>query len=159
MSAIDQLASLYAYHFDTTYRLIALAENLSATATHEPSRHSIRDLFFHILGTDRSWRIGLATGRRPERLPRQAYPDLVALKRGFEQEHAAWSEFLAGLDEAQIGEVIELRAGPDRVFCFGRWQVLHHVLLHGMQHHAEIAAELTGQGLSPGNIDFIFYAP
>ena len=62
------------------------------------------------------------------------------------------------LDEDQIGGEIELQAGPDRVFRFGRWQVLYHVVLHGMQHHAEIAALLTDQGLSPGDIDFIFYA-
>jgi hypothetical protein len=49
-------------------------------------------------------------------------------------------------------------SGPGRVFGSDRWQVLHHVVLHGMQHHAEIAAQLTSQGLSPGDIDFVFYA-
>ena len=65
---------------------------------------------------------------------------------------------LAGLNEEQIGQDVELRAGPSRVFSFGRWKVLYHVLFHGMQHHAEIAEQLTRGGESPGDIDFIFYA-
>jgi len=34
---------------------------------------------------------------------------------------------------------------------------LQHLILHGMQHHTEIAQLLTLKGQSPGDIDFIFY--
>ncbi|MGD8462986.1 MAG: DinB family protein [Anaerolineae bacterium] len=160
MNSNGQFLTLYSYHFDTTYRLIALVEALPATSYPSPEdgAPSTVDMLYHILDTGRGWRIALETGRRPERLRREDYADLAALKRGFEQEQAAWEAFLTGLDEDQIGGEIELQAGPDRVFRFGRWQVLYHVVLHGMQHHAEIAALLTDQGLSPGDIDFIFYA-
>jgi hypothetical protein len=39
-----------------------------------------------------------------------------------------------------------------------RWLVLHHLLLHGMQHHAELAQLPTLQARSPGDMDFIFHA-
>ncbi len=31
------------------------------------------------------------------------------------------------------------------------------LVLHGMQHHAELALMLTQKGKPPGDIDFIFY--
>ena len=37
------------------------------------------------------------------------------------------------------------------------WRVLQHLILHGMQHHAELAQLLTAKGQSPGNLDFIFF--
>jgi uncharacterized damage-inducible protein DinB len=160
MHSIDQLQTLYAYHFDTTLRLLSSAENLPAPQVNgqpEVGRRSIGDLLFHILDVDRGWRTGLEIGKRPERLQREDYLELTALKQGFEREKSAWEGLLIGMDEGLIGEDIELQAGPGRIFTFGRWQVLHHVLLHGMQHHAEIAERLTHAGESPGDIDFIFY--
>jgi uncharacterized damage-inducible protein DinB len=38
-----------------------------------------------------------------------------------------------------------------------RWRILQHLVLHGMQHHTEIAHGLTVKGHSPGDIDFIFF--
>ncbi|HXF60224.1 MAG TPA: hypothetical protein VNK95_01325 [Caldilineaceae bacterium] len=37
------------------------------------------------------------------------------------------------------------------------WRVLQHLVLHGMQHHTEIAQLLTTKGESPGDIGFIFF--
>jgi uncharacterized damage-inducible protein DinB len=161
MHRVDHLRTLYSFHFDTTFRLISSAENLTEpadTGQPEEGQRSIRDLLLHLLDTDRGWRTGLETGKRPERLRREDYLELAALRRGFESERSAWEAFLANLDDALIDDDIELKAGPNRVFSFGRWKVLHHVLLHGMQHHAEIAQQLTQAGESPGDIDFIFYA-
>jgi uncharacterized damage-inducible protein DinB len=157
MPTIDHLRTLYDYHFDTTLRLITAAQGLTEAHQVGEEGHSIHDLLFHILGADRGWRIGLETGRRPLPLQAEDYPDLAALKCAFEEEKLAWSRLLAGLDAGYLGQDIEIQAGPDRLFTFAWWKVLHHVVLHGMQHHAEIAERLTRAGMSPGDIDFIFY--
>ena len=160
MPSVDHLRALYAYHFDTTFRLISVAESLSKpyeTQQAKEGHRSVRDLLLHILNADRGWRIGLETGERPQSLRREDHMELADLREGFEGEKAAWEQFLANLDDALIGEDIEPQSRPGRVFSFGRWKVLHHVLLHGMQHHAEIAQQLTQAGESPGDIDFIFY--
>jgi uncharacterized damage-inducible protein DinB len=159
---MDQLASMYAYHFDTALQLLSLAEQAPVQMVNEaraPAARSIPDLFFHILDTDRAWRIGLETGTRPERLRGDHYPTLSALREGLEQERRAWELFLANLEQAQLDREIALGSEPGRFFAIGRWKVVHHVLLHGMQHLSEAAAKLTEMGASPGDIDFIFYSP
>lgn len=161
MATIDHIRTLYRYHFDTMLRLIASAEDLKGSQALEqdkPYRRSIHDLFFHILQSDRGWRLGFETGERPAPLSVEEYEDLAALRRALEQEQSAWSELLANMDDKQVGEEVTLQARPGRTYTFGRWKVFYHVLLHGMQHHAEIADALTHAGHSPGNIDFIFYA-
>jgi uncharacterized damage-inducible protein DinB len=64
---------------------------------------------------------------------------------------------LAGLTAEQIDEEVRILAGPGRALSIARWKVLHHVLFHGMQHHAEIAHILSEKGQVVGDIDFFFY--
>jgi hypothetical protein len=71
----------------------------------------------------------------------------------------AWRRLLEGLGADALEAEAELAAGPGRVMRIPRWRVLHHVILHGMQHHAEAAQILTRHDKSPGGLDFIFYSP
>ena len=161
MSNINQFQLLYAYHFDTSLCLIVSAQNLAVSQDakqYEEENKSIHSILFHTLSATRSWRIALETGKRPDPLQDKDYSDLTSLKQAFEQEKLAWEKFLASLNPEQINQDVELKSAPDRVFTFKRWKIIQHVALHGMQHHAEIAALLTRANQSPGDIDFIFYS-
>jgi len=161
MSDINHFKHLYSYHFDTIIRLMSSADNLNqADILEQPGygHGSIHDLLFHLLGTDRGWRMALETGQRPAPLQPEHYPDLVALRQGFENERSAWDSYLGNLGEDEIDEDVELTAGPGRTMSVGRWKVLQHVLFHGLQHQAELAQLLTNKGHSPGDIDLIFYS-
>ncbi len=118
---------------------------------------SIHELLFHILATDQGYRVALITGRRPPPLRLEDFPDLESLLALQETESADWSDYLLDLESFQVEQEVELRAGPDRVFRFPRWTIFQHILLHGMQHQAEIAARLTEFGHSPGDLDLVFY--
>lgn len=161
MSNTNQFKHLYSYHFDMILRLLSLAEELSTTDIHEhigDDRRSIHDTLFHLLDTDRGWRLALETGRRSTPLQPENYPDLAALREGFEKERSAWDSFFGDLGGDEIDEVVELIAGPDRTFEIGRWKVVQHVLFHGMQHQSELAQLLTNKGQSPGDLDLIYYS-
>ena len=155
-----QFQTLFAYHWHTTRQLIACAARLSeAEYTENPGygHGSIHDLLFHLLRSAMNWRQTLESGRQPASPTIENFPDLEAIKAGFAGEQVAWEGYLEGLSEAEIDEAMELTNRRGETFLTPRWRVLQHLVLHGMQHHSELAQLLTARGQSPGNIDFIFY--
>lgn len=157
----SQFQTMYAYHWHTTRRLMDCAAKLSDVDYREVpeySRGSIHNLLVHILRADNGWRLGLETGKQQFPVSDDDFPDLASLQTAFEAEQAAWELLLESLNDEQITGNITLTPmrGDDRTFAY--WRILQHVVLHGMQHHSEIAHILTAKGQSPGDIDFIFYA-
>lgn len=78
-------------------------------------------------------------------------------RAGFEQEQLAWQTLLNSLSGAEIENVISLTTLAGQVYPVPRWRILQHLILHGMQHHTELAQLLTAKGQSFGDIDFIFF--
>jgi len=161
MSIQSQYQTLFAYHWHTTRRLLELAARLDEVDYKESPGYghgSIHDLFFHLLRTDRSWRLALQTGKQLAPLHLRDYPDLQTLARALEAEQQDWQTFLDGLSAAEIEADAALTNWRGDTYTISRWRVLQHVVLHGMQHHAELAHLLTAKGQSPGDLDFIFYS-
>ena len=115
-------------------------------------------IFLHLLAADRGWRIGLETGQQTRPLDPDQRFDLPRLQTEFEQEAAAWAAYLEDCDDALLAADIDLNTLRGHTRSFPRWRILQHLLLHGMQHHAELAQLLTQAGHSPGDLDFIFYS-
>lgn len=160
MPSEDQLRVLYDYHFHIIARLMDHAEELTENAYREDpgyGRGSVHDLLIHLLATDRSWRVALETGARSQPLDPDELPDLGSLRKLLAAERGSWERLLAELTEADIEAELQISAGPGRTMTAPRWRLRHHVLLHGLQHLAEIAQLLTGEGQSPGDLDFIYY--
>ncbi len=152
--------SLFAYHFDLTRRLMDSAAGLSAEDYHQPRGYghgSIHDLFFHLLRTAAAWRLGLESGKQTAPFQPQNYPNLTTLREGLDREQAAWQVLLESLSAQQIEGNLRLTDWRSQEHTFAVWKILQHVILHGMQHHSELAQALTEKGHSPGNIDYIFY--
>lgn len=118
---------------------------------------SIHDLLFHLLRTDQSWRLALETGRQLSPIKAEDFPDLESLHTGFESEQQAWGALLESLSAEQIEGTMDMTSWRGDVYTFHRWRILQHIVLHGMQHHTELAQLLTARGQSPKDIDFIFY--
>lgn len=155
------LRTLFAYHWQTSHRLAEVASRLSGEELRAPGAAgpgSVLGLFFHLLDTQRGWRIGLQTGHQPPPLTADAYPDLASLTRALAVEEAAWQPLLQELDAEALGTELTLTGLGGRQLTIAYWRVLHHLILHGMQHHAELAQLLTAKGHSPGNIDFLFFS-
>jgi uncharacterized damage-inducible protein DinB len=160
MFSQTQFQTLFAYHWQTTQRLLAQAAKLSeAEYTAHPGygHGSIHDLFFHLLRTDQGWRVALETGQQAAPLQAEGFPTLAALQAGFANEQAAWQVLLDQLRAEEIEGTIKLVTRRGDLFAPARWRVLQHLILHGMQHQTELAQLLTAKGQSPGDIDFIFF--
>ena len=155
-----QFATLFAYHWHTTLQLLDAAQHLDESAGQEDPGYghgSIQGILFHLLRTDRNWRLTLQTGRPQSGLNAEDYPSLEALRAGFLEEQRAWQDLLAGYTPEQIEGDLSLTNYRGEASVIPGWRVLQHLILHGMQHHSELAQLLTARGQSPGNIDFIFY--
>lgn len=156
----SQFQTLFAYHWHTTTKLLALAETLGDAAYHENpgyghgSRH---DLFFHLLRTDSSWLAALETGKQVAGVKPEEFSDLASLRAGFAETRRAWQTYLDALTAEQIQNDIDLLNWRGDKFTLPLWRILQHLAFHRMQHHTEIAALLTAKGQSPGDIDFLFY--
>lgn len=157
----SQVNTLFAYQWHTTRRLMACAAGLDEGAYFENPGYghgSIHDLLFHLLRTDSAWRLALETGSQLSPLRQEEFPDLASLQAVLEQEQQAWQALLDGLGDEEIEGAIDLTNWRGDIVTFQRWRILQHLVLHGMQHHAELAQLLTAKGQSPGNIDFLFYS-
>jgi uncharacterized damage-inducible protein DinB len=160
MTEVSHYQTLFTYTVDTAQHLLDKARELNEEQLRaDPGygRGSIYSLFLHLLSALQGWRIGLETGQQPQAIRPEDYPHLEALRRALEEERQAWQAYLASISDDAVGAELELitRHGTQR--RFERWRILQHLVLHGMQHHAEIAQRLTAYGHSPGDIDFIFY--
>lgn len=156
----ERLATLFSYHWHTTSHLLGVAGRLSAADYHAAPDYghgSVHGLFFHLLQATRSWRAALLTGRQQSGILPEDYPDLAAVRAGLAAEQLAWNDYLSGLSDEAIAGLAELTNWRGEAFVVPRWRILHHIVLHGMQHHSEIARLLTDHGQAPGNLDFIFY--
>lgn len=147
--------TLFAYHASTFERLLDSAEHLGADDYHRQPGYalgSIHDLLLHVLGWGYTWRRFVEHGDASASLAGGEYPTLAALRAGMRSEHAAWQRWLATLGHADLGAEHMVSGSPVQL-----WRILQHVVLHGMQHHAEVATQLTAHGHSPRGIDFIWY--
>lgn len=160
MTQQAQLQTLFAYNWHTTRRLMECAAQLSDDAYHTNPGYghgSIHDLFFHLLRAIRSWRIALETGRQQAGIQPDDYPTLAAISSAVDAEQADWEAYLGALDDDRIAADITLINWRGDPWTLPLWRILHHLVLHGMQHHTELAQLLTAAGQSPGDIDFLFY--
>ena len=145
------------FHFDLTQRLLTLARALPDELYHAQvgySHGSIHDTFVHLLGADQLWRKVIAHLPNPEHLP--ACADIAAIDAWLAVERQGWDELLAPFDGATLFETFA-RETPWGSHVFTLWTTLQHVILHGMQHHSELARMLTAVGHSPGDTDFLTY--
>lgn len=160
MGMRSRYKELFSYHWGTNRRLIELSEKLcEEDYKHNPryGNGSIHELLFHILRADQAWRSGIESGIINLINTINNYPDLMAIKYGFDVESKEWDRLLDNITEDIIGARIEMTRLQGSTLSYMCWRILDHVVLHGMQHHAEISRILTEKGLPPGNIDFIFH--
>jgi uncharacterized damage-inducible protein DinB len=160
MSLKSQYQTLYAYHWYTRSRLFQRAQQLSLSDYQENPGYghgSIHSLFFHLLRTEQSWRLGLETGKRLPPLNAESFPTLEALQTGIAHEQSDWGKLLDQLSSHEIEGNLDLSDRNGTLWAIPRWRILQHIILHGMQHHTELAQLLTANGQSPGDIDFIFF--
>ena len=146
------LSQQFTFHLRETSRLLELARGLSAEQLESTYGHGgLMAIGEHLLGSDAYWR-GVLSGTPDDTGP-QRVNDLDDLLSWNRREQTHWERWLAGLDDDW------LRREADWTLTFGVYRfapgdALQHLILHGHQHHGEIAHLLTKAGLAPGDVDY-----
>ncbi|HEY4688378.1 MAG TPA: DinB family protein [Anaerolineae bacterium] len=157
---VDYIRALYAYNAWANERSLDTAAQLSAEqffVRAGASFDSVHDTLVHILSAQWIW-LSRWQGTSPRAMLNPAdFPDLAALRTRWDQVEQGTRAFVAGLDEAQLGRVVEFVNTAGEPHVFPLWQLMGHQVNHATQHRSEVAMILTQFGHSPGGLDFVRY--
>lgn len=158
---LEYIHALYDYNYWATERVLNAAGRLNPEQFFAPtdlSHGSLWGTLVHILGAEWIWRSRFAEGVSPTAvLSEEDFPTLEALRSRWQAEEKSMRDFLAGLKEEDLNQVIHYKSTRGKPYANTLWQLLVHLANHGTQHRSEAAVLLTNYGASPGDLDLILF--
>ena len=144
---------LFEYDKWATRRVFAQMDGLDPevwSRTNVVDERGMGGIMLHMLGALMRWRDDLqrVDVKRP-RLESGPLPRPSELRDLYEAEWTAYEEWGRIITDGMLAYVVD---------GVPIWQMLVHVVNHGTQHRSEVAALLTAEGRSPGDLDLIDYA-
>lgn len=157
----DILLTLYDYNYWANTCILNAAARLDETQFRMPADYphgGVRGTLVHMLSGECIWRQRCQEGISPTTLlTENDFPTLTSLTGRWHEEEAKMRRYLNALSEAELQGTVSYKTTAGRPQAQRLDLILHHLILHGMQHRAEVAAMLTGFGHSPGDVDLIVY--
>ena len=158
---LSDLQLLYEYNYWASAKILLAATNVTQAEFVAPASFpngSLRGVLVHIAGAEWIWRLRLDEQVSPSALLNEAdFPSFMDVLERFQAEESKMRAFLARLTDAQLNASVTYKNTRGVENSSIVWQILTHVVMHGMQHRAEAAAILTDLGHSPGDIDLLVY--
>ena len=155
-------AMLYEYDDWATQRILRAAANLTReqfTTQVFPNHKSVRGTLVHIISAEWLW-LERWNGTSPTAgLREEDYPTFEDVRERWHHEEEHLRGFLARLKDEDLLRVVSYKNTKGRPLAYPLWQLMAHVVNHGMQHRAEAAAMLTELGHSPGDVDLVYFLP
>lgn len=152
---------LFEYNDWANRRIMERAAGLSEVqylTEHSPALGSVHVRLVHMYMAEWIWRQRMETGISPQKAPTVA--DLAGheeLRLAWQAERVAQKAYLERLAEGDLAAAFDYRTLSGKAMRTVRWMALLHIVTHGTQHRAEVAAILTELGHSPGDMDLIVY--
>src|SRR5690349_17884670 len=146
------------YEMDAHAKVLASFDAAAQDARATPTFQKAIDLFAHMMLARRLWlyRFGIISEG-----PRHFFPQNVALdsvKAMAEEVHAAWSDYFARLDDAELERVFEYRALDGPRYRNRVEDILTQLFGHSWYHRGQIALLLRQAGGEPAATDFVFWS-
>lgn len=158
---IHELQFLFDYNYWTRDRILEVAAKLSTQQLLEakPYAHgSMRNTLVHILSAEWVWRVRCQEGISPPALYRfEDYPSVEIIRQAWQQEEERMRTYLRSLSDMELDRVVPYTRINGDAEQNVLWRLLVHVVNHGTEHRSILAAELTGYGHSPGDVDIVHF--
>ena len=160
MKAAD-LRTLVDYSYWANARLldgVALLTNEQYTKPLESSFSSARDTMVHIYGAESIWTVRMH-GESPAGFPSvDSLPDVATLRAGWTTLESRLRNFVASLDDAGAGRVVEFKNIAGDSFTTPVWQIVQHMVNHATYHRGQVTTMVRQLGAPPPkSMDLIFY--
>lgn len=159
---LNALLVLFDYNYWARDRVLMVVGQLSSDQMLAPavlSYGSILGALTHVLNAECLWRTRCQEKTSPLSVPYEtAVASLERLEHLWQEEEAAMRDYLNTLEARQLDELVAYRGLKGQAYENYLWQILTHVVTHGISHRAEMAAHLTRLGKAVGNTDFVIYA-
>jgi uncharacterized damage-inducible protein DinB len=110
-----------------------------------------------MLSAEWGWLERCGGAARGPALNAQDYPTVTALFDLWRHVEARVREFLATLQDEDLGRVVEFAIGGGSRQSMALGQLLHHAAIHGVHHRGQVALLLRTLGHVPGNFDILLY--
>lgn len=160
MAYRDMVCSLYAYNRWANQRILDTAQALTTEQflmDVGASFPSVRDTLVHIMLVQHNWLHRFQRLDLPPAKEFGEFPDLVSIIDAWGPIDKATDDYVSGLSEADVDEMIEYTNSRGNLCRYQRWQMMVHQVNHATQHRSEVAVMLTQFGHSPGWLDYLVY--
>lgn len=158
---LDVIRSLYQYNAWANRRIHQTASGLTPEQLLAPaafsSYPSLHATLVHTLSAEWIW-LARWQGTSPRAMLAAAdFPDLPSIQARGEGIAAETEGFIDRLTPARLAEVVAYVNTRGETWAYPLWQQMIHQVNHGTQHRSEVAALLTLDGCSPGDLDYLVY--
>lgn len=157
------IRDFFDYNYWRNQRIIAFARKVQPWQYVAPTTYpfvSLHGTLLHVASVEWLWRQRLVVGESPKGMPDRAkYQTLEAVADFMAAEAREMRAFVNGLGDTDLASsrTYTLLGGPPNPVTDNLCLALMHVVNHGTQHAGEMAQMLTDYGMSPGNIDVIYW--
>lgn len=156
----EEIALLYKYNTWANARILDTTSKITHEQFAAPTsfpRGGLHGTLVHILSAECTWRkrwedISPVPGIKPEEVP-----TFESLRARWRVEEKALTDFVDSQSEESLNNRLQYKDTKGNPHENVLWQMMIHVITHGMQHRSEAAAMLTDLGHSPGDIDLIVF--
>ena len=157
---LKEIREFYGYNGWANRRMLDV---VSAVGSDELQRDlsssfaSIQGTLAHILSAEWVW-LERWTGTSPSGIPEDwDLSSIPKIRERWREVDSETAEFLSGLTEESLGEVLHYRNTAGEPFAEPLWQLLFHVVNHSSYHRGQVTTLLRQSGLPAVSTDFVLF--
>lgn len=151
---------LYDYNRWANDRVIEAASKLSGeqfVRDLQSSHRSVRDTLAHILAAEWIW-VERWKGVSPKALLNSAeFQSVESLKSRWAEVDRNYEDFLKGVTEDSLPEVISYTNTKGEEWSYPLWQMFQHVMNHSTYHRGQVVTMLRQLGAEVNAVDLLIY--